>query len=85
MQNRHQKPRYISLKIFNNDLVPVGKSKVTLKLNKSAFVGMCVLDLSKVLMYEFQYDYINNKYGNSSKLLLTDTDSLMYEIKTKDI
>ena len=34
-------------------------------------------------MYEFHYDYINNKYGNNSKLLFTDTDSLMHEIKTK--
>ena len=46
---------------------------------------MCVIELSKVLMYEFHYDYINNKYGNNSRLLFTDTDSLMYEIKTKDV
>ena len=36
-------------------------------------------------MYNFQYDYIKNKYSNSSRLLLTDTDSLMHEIKTKDV
>ena len=36
-------------------------------------------------MYEFHYDYIENKYGNNSRLLFTDTDSLMYEIKTEDI
>ena len=35
-------------------------------------------------MYEFHYDYIKNKYNNKSKLLFTDTDSLMYEIKAKD-
>ena len=35
-------------------------------------------------MYEFHYDYIKNKYGNNSRLLFTDTDSLMYEIKTED-
>ena len=35
-------------------------------------------------MYGFHYDYIKNKYGNNSKLLFTDTDSLMYEIKTED-
>ena len=36
-------------------------------------------------MYEFHHDYIENKYDNRSKLLFTDTDSLMYEIKTEDI
>ena len=38
---------------------------------------MCILELGKVLMYEFHYDYIKNKYGNNSKLLFTDTDNLM--------
>ena len=36
-------------------------------------------------MYKFHCDYIKNKYGNNSKLLFTDTDSLMYEIKTEDV
>ena len=36
-------------------------------------------------MYEFHYDYIRSKYGNKSRLLFTDTDSLMYEIKTEDV
>ena len=38
-----------------------------------------------MLMYEFHYDYSKNKYGNNSRLLFTDTDSLMYEIKTEDV
>ena len=46
---------------------------------------MCILKLSKVLMYEFDYDCIKNKYGNNSKLLFTDTYSLMCEIKTADV
>ena len=46
---------------------------------------MCILELCKVLMYEFHYDYIKNKYGNDSRLLFTDTDSLMFEIKTEDV
>ena len=44
------KPSYMSHKIFNNDLVAIHKSKVILTLNKSAYNGMCILDLNKVLM-----------------------------------
>ena len=46
---------------------------------------MCILELSKVLIYEFHYYCIKNKYGFNSRLLSTDTDSLMYEIKTGDV
>ena len=45
---------------------------------------MCILDLGKVLMYEFHHDYTKNKYGSSSRSLFTGTDSLMYELKTED-
>ena len=79
------KPNYISQKIFENDLIAIPKSKVKLALNKPAYVGMCILDSSKVLMYEFHYDYTKNKYSNNSSLIFTDTDSLTYEIKTGDI
>ena len=47
---------------------------------------MCILDLRKVLlMYEFYYQYIKNRYDNKSKLLFTETDSLMYKIKIEDV
>ena len=58
------KPSYMSRKIFDNNLVAIRKSKVSLKLNKPAYIGMCILELSKVLMYEFYYNYIKNKYSN---------------------
>ena len=48
----------MSQKIFDNGLFAVRKSKVTLTLNKPAYVGMGILDLSKILLYKFHYDYI---------------------------
>ena len=78
------KPTYVSSKIFNENLVAVHKIKETLTLNRPAYVGMCILDLSKTLMYDFHYNYIKSKYGDKAKLLFTDTDSLTYEIETKD-
>ena len=73
----------MSQKIFGSRLVAIRKSKVTLNPNKPAYVGMCILDLSKVLLCEFHYDHI--KYVNKLELLFTDADSLMYEIKTEDV
>ena len=69
-------------KIFENNLGAIRNSKLALKLNEPAYIGMWILELSKVLMYEFHYDYIKNKYDNKSKLLFTGTDCLMCEIKT---
>ena len=76
---------YMSHKIFDNNLVTIRNSKLALKLNKLVCIGMCILELSKVLMYKFHYDYIKNTYDNKSKLLFTDIDSLMYEIKTEHV
>ena len=79
------KPTYVSSKIFNDNLVAVHKIKETLTLNRPAYVGMCILNFSKTLMYDFHYKYIKNKYGDKAKLLFTDTDSLTYEIEAEDV
>ena len=64
-------------------LVAVHKIKETLTLNRPSYVGMCILDLSKTLMYEFHYNYIKQKYNDKAKLLFTD--SLTCEIETNDV
>ena len=79
------RPTYVSSKIFNENLVAVHKVKETLNLNRPAYLGMCILDLSKTLMYDFHYIYIKEKYGDKAKLLFTGTDSLTYEIETEDV
>ena len=79
------KPTFVSCKIFHENLVAIHMKKSFLKLDKPSYVGMCILDLSKVLMYDFHYNFIKAKYGDKAKLLFTDTDSLCYHILTDDV
>ena len=72
------KPSYVNSKIFNEDLVAVHKIKQTQTLDRPAYVGMCILNLSKTLLYDFQCNYVKRRYNNKAKLLFTDTDSLCY-------
>ena len=67
------KPTYVISKILNENLMAVHKVKETFTLNRLAYVGMCILDLRKTLMYDFHYNYIKNKYDNRAKLFLTLT------------
>jgi len=79
------KPNFDSFKIFSDDLTGVNMSKIEVYLNKPSYVGMAILDISKTFMFEFHYDKILKKYGDKAKLLMTDTDSLVYHITTPDI
>ena len=78
------KPNFESDKIFDENLIAIHMKKKSLTFNKPIYCGMSILELSETLMYEFHYNYIKPKYGDSAKLLFTDTDSLCYEIKTVD-
>ena len=78
------KPNFKHCNIFNKDLIAIHMKKTILTFDKPVYLGMCILDLSKTLMYDFHYTYIKKKYEDKAKLLFTDTDSLMYEIKTED-
>ena len=60
----------------------MGKTKVV--MNKPVYLGQVILDLSKIVIYEFYYDYMPPKYGKNLKLCYMDTDSLGYHIKTED-
>ena len=78
------KPNFESYKVFDENLLSVHMKKTSLCMNKPVYLGMSILDLSKIEMYDFHYKYIKPKYGEKAKLLFTDTDSFLYEIETED-
>ena len=79
------RPNFNRATIFDENLIAVHMKKTEVYFNKPVYVGQAILDLSKTLMFDFHYNYIQKKYShNHAKLLFTDTDSLMYEITTDD-
>jgi len=77
------KPNYKSTTIFDENLVAIHMKKTKLVYNKPIYLGMCILDLSKTLIYDFHYNYFKPKYAGREKLLFTDTNSLCYEVQTE--
>ena len=77
-------PNYHSHKKFSDHLMAIEMKKTRVKMTKPLYLGMSILDISKILMYEFWYDYINPMYGDRAKLCYTDTDSFIINIKTED-
>ena len=59
------------------------KNKKIIKLNIPQYIGFTVLEFSKLIMVDFHYNHLMNKYGDNAKLLYSDTDSLIYHIKNK--
>ena len=78
------RPNFDRSTIFDKNLIAVHMKKIEIYFNKPVYVGQAILDLSKTLMYDFHYNFIKSKYGSRASLLFTDTDSLMYELKTED-
>ena len=76
------RPSFVSQKILDKNLVAVHKIKPALLVNKPIYVGFSILELSKMIMYDWHYNYFVKKFKCS--LLFTDTDSLVYEIKGTD-
>ena len=78
------KPNFKSGVLFGENLMGCEMSKIKVVMNKPVYLGQAILDLSKIVMYEFHYDYMIPKYGDRLKLCYMDTDSLVYHIKTEN-
>ena len=77
-------PNYHTMNYISEDLSIIEINKTRVKLDKPIYLGLSILDISKILMYEFWYDYMKPKYGNDVKLCYMDTDSLIMNIKTEE-
>ena len=79
------KPNFKSGVLFGENLMDCEMGKIKVVINKPVYLGQAILDLSKIVMYEFHYDYMVPKYSlEKLKLCYLDTDSLVYDIKTED-
>ena len=77
-------PNYHTMKLTDDNLAITEMRKVKVKMNKPIYLRLCILEISKIIMHEFWYDYVKNKYGNKVRLCYTDTDSFVINIKTND-
>ena len=78
------KPNFKSGVLFGENLIGCEMGKIKVVMNKPVYLGQAILDLSKIVMYEFHYDYMAPKYGKKLDLYYTDTDSLIYNIEMED-
>ena len=78
------KPNFKSGVLFGENLMGCEMGKIKIVMNKPVYLGQVILDLSKIIMYEFHYDYMFPKNGDRLKLCYMDTDFPVYHIETED-
>lgn len=84
-RNLIAQPNFKNCKVFDEDLVAIEMNRTNILMNRPIIVGMSILDVSKVLMYSFLYNYLKRKYDKNVSVVYTDTDSFILEIKTPDV
>ena len=77
-------PNFDTMKLIDNNLAIIEMRKVKIKMNKPIYLGLSIVDICKITMYEFWYDYVKIKYQDKARLCYMDTDSFVVNIKTKD-
>ena len=77
-------PNYHTTNLISEDLSIIEMKKTEVKMNKPIYLGLSILESSKISMYEFWYDYMKPKYNDNVKLCYMDRDSFIMNIKTND-
>ena len=77
-------PNYDAMNLISEDLSIIEMKKTKIKMNKPIYLGLSILEISKILMYEFWYDYMKPKYNDNVRLCYMNTDSFVMHIKTND-
>ena len=77
-------PKYHAMNLISENLSSIEMKKTKIKMNKPIYLGLSILEISKILMYEFWYDYMKPKYNDNVRLCYMDTDSFAMNTKTND-
>ena len=77
-------PNYHTMNYISEDFSIIEMKRIKLKMNKPIYLGLSILEISKLLMYELWYDYMKAKYGDNVKLCYMDTDNFIMNMKTED-
>ena len=77
-------PNYHTISLISENLSIIEMNKTKIKMNKHIYLGLSILEISKILMYGFWYDYMKPKYNDDVRLCYMDTDSFVMHIKTND-
>ena len=76
-------PNYHTMKLIDDNLAITEMRKFKVKMNKPIYLGLSILDISKITICEFWYDYVKSKYEDRARLCYMDTDSFVINIKLK--
>ena len=77
-------PNYHTINLISEDFSIIEMKKTKVKMNKPIYLGLSILEISKILMYELWYDYMKPKYNDNVRLCYMDTDTFIMNIKTND-
>ena len=78
-------PNYYTEKVFSDNSLPTEMQRTHILMSKPVSLGLSILKISTIVMYEFWYDYVKPKYGAKAKLFYMETDNFLVYIKTEDV